>query len=95
MSAPGFKPSPNGTAVSVANHNTGLLELPDRKARCHQIRVHDLVKSGMSLVGLPRREYFPPLQFTCRNCGGGEEVESPSTTTELKSQPVWCWPMPR
>ncbi|GFX36501.1 uncharacterized protein TNCV_1043131 [Trichonephila clavipes] len=35
-----------------------------------------------SLVGLftERRNWriFPSLQFTCRNCGGGDEVVSPS-----------------
>ncbi|GFX22950.1 hypothetical protein TNCV_2086581 [Trichonephila clavipes] len=59
---------------------------PDRKAwvRCsmspNTLRVHTeyvLVNQWVrSLVGLftsaGTGEYFPPLQFTCRNCGGGD-----------------------
>ncbi|GFU79171.1 uncharacterized protein TNCV_2136941 [Trichonephila clavipes] len=41
------------------------------------LRVHtELNQWVRSLVGLitsaETGEYFPPLQFTCRNCGGGD-----------------------
>ncbi|GFS84582.1 hypothetical protein TNCV_4607271 [Trichonephila clavipes] len=57
---------------------------PDRKAwvRCHQTPSEhtrstcSLNQWVHSLVGLitsaETGEYFPPLQFTCRNCGGGD-----------------------
>ncbi|GFV00058.1 uncharacterized protein TNCV_4057291 [Trichonephila clavipes] len=67
--------------ASVVEHRT-----PDRKAwvraRCHQIPSEctrstcSLNQWVRSLVGLftsaGTGEYFPPLQFTCRNCGGGD-----------------------
>ncbi|GFV43226.1 hypothetical protein TNCV_2049071 [Trichonephila clavipes] len=53
-----------------------------RPARCHQIPSEctrstcSLNQWVRSLVGLftsaGTGEYFPPLQFTCRNCGGGD-----------------------
>ncbi|GFV22360.1 uncharacterized protein TNCV_3924201 [Trichonephila clavipes] len=55
---------------------------PGFDARCHQIP-SECIRSTCSLnqwvrslVGLftsaGTGEYFPPLQFTCRNCGGGD-----------------------
>ncbi|GFW76419.1 hypothetical protein TNCV_1581981 [Trichonephila clavipes] len=45
----------------------------DRKAgfdaRCHYPRVHT---EYVLVCGSVPGEYFPPLQFTCRNCGGGD-----------------------
>ncbi|GFX00434.1 uncharacterized protein TNCV_2090841 [Trichonephila clavipes] len=58
------------------------LERPGFDARCHQIPSEctrstcSLNQWVRSLVGLftsaGTGEYFPPLQFTCRNCGGGD-----------------------
>ncbi|GFW92711.1 uncharacterized protein TNCV_1735041 [Trichonephila clavipes] len=55
---------------------------PGFDARCHQIPSEctrstcSLNQWVCSLVGLftsaGTGEYFPPLQFTCRNCGGGD-----------------------
>ncbi|GFV29943.1 uncharacterized protein TNCV_3100211 [Trichonephila clavipes] len=55
---------------------------PGFDARCHQIPSEctrstcSLNQWVRSLVGLftsaGTGEYFPPLQFTCRNCGGGD-----------------------
>ncbi|GFV53025.1 uncharacterized protein TNCV_1460931 [Trichonephila clavipes] len=40
------------------------------------LRVHTVNQWVRSLVGLitsaETGEYFPPLQFTCRNCGSGD-----------------------
>ncbi|GFX58630.1 hypothetical protein TNCV_418091 [Trichonephila clavipes] len=65
------------------NRNIGLQTgRPGFDARCHQIPSEctrstcSLNKWVRSLVGLftsaGTGEYFPHLQFTCRNCGGGD-----------------------
>ncbi|GFT69415.1 hypothetical protein TNCV_1297221 [Trichonephila clavipes] len=62
---------------------------PGFNARCHQIpskytrSTCSLNQWVRSLVGCVKSagtgEYFPPLQFPCKNCGGGDrEVVSPS-----------------
>ncbi|GFS84596.1 hypothetical protein TNCV_4607341 [Trichonephila clavipes] len=54
-----------------------------------------------SLVGLITSagtgEYFPPLQFTCRNCGGGDRgrvaIYRPFgefRRAKIALSPVWC-----
>ncbi|GFY07606.1 uncharacterized protein TNCV_4094761 [Trichonephila clavipes] len=55
---------------------------PGFDARCHQIpsectrstcSLNQWVRSLVGLFTSARTgEYFPPLQFTCRNCGGGD-----------------------
>ncbi|GFU10178.1 hypothetical protein TNCV_3449611 [Trichonephila clavipes] len=59
-----------------------FLDSTDLDSRCHQIPSEctrstcSLNQWVRSLVGLftsaGTEEYFPPLQFTCRNCGGGD-----------------------
>ncbi|GFW82808.1 uncharacterized protein TNCV_3493781 [Trichonephila clavipes] len=67
----------------AAVHSIGLQTgRPGFDARCHQIPSEctrstcSLNQWVRSLVGLftsaGTGEYFPPLQFTCRNCGGGD-----------------------
>ncbi|GFS64875.1 uncharacterized protein TNCV_2000821 [Trichonephila clavipes] len=68
-----------GIGKDIAGLQTGR---PGFDARCHQIPSEctrstcSLNQWVRSLVGLftsaGTGEYFPPLQFTCRNCGGGD-----------------------
>ncbi|GFY17955.1 uncharacterized protein TNCV_3384481 [Trichonephila clavipes] len=50
--------------------------MPPNPLRVHTGRTCSLNQWVRSLVGLITNaetgEYFPPLQFTCRNCGGGD-----------------------
>ncbi|GFW45718.1 hypothetical protein TNCV_3246551 [Trichonephila clavipes] len=80
---------------------------PGFDARCHQTPSEytrstcSLNQWVRSLVGLIMSagtgEYFPPLQFTCRNCGGGDRgrVAIYRPFGELRRakivlSPVWC-----
>ncbi|GFW34950.1 hypothetical protein TNCV_978881 [Trichonephila clavipes] len=75
--------------------------------RCHQIPSEctrstcSLNQWVSSLVGLftsaGTGEYFPPLQFTCRNCGGGDRgrvaIYRPFREfhrAQIALSPVWC-----
>ncbi|GFU74110.1 hypothetical protein TNCV_1642341 [Trichonephila clavipes] len=69
------------------------------KKTCRGMAVGSLVvrASDSRPEGLGTGEYFPPLQFTCRNCGGGDRgrvaIYRPFGEfhrAKIALSPVWC-----
>ncbi|GFW66089.1 hypothetical protein TNCV_589151 [Trichonephila clavipes] len=80
---------------------------PGFDARCHQTpseytrstcSLNQWVRSLVGLItSVGTGEYFPPLQFTCRNCGGGDRgrvaIYRPFGEfhrAKIALSPVWC-----
>ncbi|GFW35219.1 uncharacterized protein TNCV_1695341 [Trichonephila clavipes] len=72
----------NSNAADITEYISLMYQTTLYPPRCHQIPSEctrstcSLNQWVRSLVGLftsaGTGEYFPPLQFTCRNCGGGD-----------------------